>query len=1020
MGKRIVFFLLLSISVLTSTTAIAITINGNVLLEGETTHGGIAVHFNPTTPSGEELTVTTASSGSFTANVASGYYDVYFSMDGFGAMRLQEQNCYSTTTLESVTLPIGFSGEHIRGDVSGTLFAGTYIADSSLVVPERGELTILPGTRIVFEHENSLFLIEGEINAQGTESDSIWFMSQPGYSSWRGFKFDGSSSDSSYFDYVMIQGATENVIRTQGSSAIITHSVFCDNHSTEDGSILYQSSGKVRLIDCHITQNTGRTLFRYGYPNLLLRRCVIANNTTSQSLMSLNSSSETTIQNCLIQENESAENGLTFDGTTINIRNTIFYGNTGKLNFINDAEASVTYSCFYNNVRGDFNDGGACPANLGEIVTTNANNDPCDAFNNIFMDPMVLDEEFYLLPDSPCIDAGDPESPDDPDGSVADIGVYPFNTDTPYAPFPFLLLEPYPGDYVWDSDGALLWQETEDINPTDTPCYDVWFSSSSDFSVAVQVADSIEVTTLNFASIQETFPFSDNTVYYWKVRATDNNTAGRWSSNQGEFTFSPNPISPYDLTGSLDDVTGQVHLSWSNGQYTGDRVELAYDPEAVTISYYWIGNTMAVAMHPERACQLLELKYFTLVQTGGNEFIAEVYPWGDGQPSTNRLYDERVTASNWQWNSYDVSSENLVFAGDFVVGFGSLSQTTCLSTNENYNSGHSWGLEGGSWNSRDKTYLIRAVVRYVDTGELAMIAPSMPQSEPSVTSKKPSHPSTDPVGVANPAVLPVSDELDDFESFNVYRNDELIGETSSLVFNDLLSQPGDYAYRIRAQYSNGESAASNVYNCGYYPNTPSSFSLLSPNDGDTVRVSLVLLAWQRATDDDPDDTPHYDVWLDTLEDMSTAQLVGDSLSATSLAVEEVAPGYTYYWTVRATDTNSGGTWATNTWSFVRPSTGTGVDSREAYIPTEYSLSEAYPNPFNASTKMTIGLPVRSHVRVEVFDVLGRSVALLQDREIAAGMVNLAFDAGEFASGIYFVKAEVPGKMREIKKIVLVR
>ena len=82
---------------------------------------------------------------------------------------------------------------------------------------------------------------------------------------------------------------------------------------------------------------------------------------------------------------------------------------------------------FYNNTGGNFVN--QVPPGLGTITTTNANGDPCDQYYNIFLDPMfvgpLLDQSPYeLTPGSPCIDAGDPSSPLDPDGSIADMGAY--------------------------------------------------------------------------------------------------------------------------------------------------------------------------------------------------------------------------------------------------------------------------------------------------------------------------------------------------------------------------------------------------------------------------------------------------------------------------------------------------------------------------------------------------------------------------------------------------------------------
>ncbi len=70
------------------------------------------------------------------------------------------------------------------------------------------------------------------------------------------------------------------------------------------------------------------------------------------------------------------------------------------------------------------------PPGFGVLDTTNHNADSCDCYYNIFLDPMFVDTattDLHLLAASPCIDAGDPTAPYDPDGTIADQGCYWFN-----------------------------------------------------------------------------------------------------------------------------------------------------------------------------------------------------------------------------------------------------------------------------------------------------------------------------------------------------------------------------------------------------------------------------------------------------------------------------------------------------------------------------------------------------------------------------------------------------------------
>ncbi|RCK73977.1 MAG: 5'-Nucleotidase domain protein [Ignavibacteriae bacterium] len=76
------------------------------------------------------------------------------------------------------------------------------------------------------------------------------------------------------------------------------------------------------------------------------------------------------------------------------------------------------------------------------------------------------------------------------------------------------------------------------------------------------------------------------------------------------------------------------------------------------------------------------------------------------------------------------------------------------------------------------------------------------------------------------------------------------------------------------------------------------------------------------------------------------------------------------------------------------------------IPKEFSLSQNYPNPFNPSTRMTISLPKDAYVKMSIYDILGREVALLVDKQMEAGTHQVEFNVNSqnmLPSGIYFVK-----------------
>jgi hypothetical protein len=91
----------------------------------------------------------------------------------------------------------------------------------------------------------------------------------------------------------------------------------------------------------------------------------------------------------------------------------------------------------------------------------------------------------------------------------------------------------------------------------------------------------------------------------------------------------------------------------------------------------------------------------------------------------------------------------------------------------------------------------------------------------------------------------------------------------------------------------------------------------------------------------------------------------------------------------------------------------------AEIPKEFSLSEAYPNPFNPSTVIRYQLPVNSWVTLKIYNLLGQEVATLVDEVQEAGYKSVDWDAHEFASGIFFYKLSTE-RFIQVKKMILIR
>jgi hypothetical protein len=103
---------------------------------------------------------------------------------------------------------------------------------------------------------------------------------------------------------------------------------------------------------------------------------------------------------------------------------------------------------------------------------------------------------------------------------------------------------------------------------------------------------------------------------------------------------------------------------------------------------------------------------------------------------------------------------------------------------------------------------------------------------------------------------------------------------------------------------------------------------------------------------------------------------------------------------------------------------TGVQEAKSASPAVFALSQNYPNPFNPSTKISYQLPAEGLVRLEVFDVMGRTLATLVNEVKPAGQFTATFDGSNFTSGIYFYRLNVIARngksFSQTNKMILVK
>jgi hypothetical protein len=135
---------------------------------------------------------------------------------------------------------------------------------------------------------------------------------------------------------------------------------------------------------------------------------------------------------------------------------------------------------------------------------------------------------------------------------------------------------------------------------------------------------------------------------------------------------------------------------------------------------------------------------------------------------------------------------------------------------------------------------------------------------------------------------------------------------------------------------------------------------------------------------------------------------------------ELKPGTYYYWRSRALQAGDGlysdGTWS-NTGVFQTAEVTRSGD--EADVPVATKLLQNYPNPFNAGTVIKYQLAGDGDIRLDVYDVLGRHIAVLAEGRRPSGQHEVRFDAGSLPGGVYLYRLRAGDETR-IRRMLLVK
>ena len=151
--------------------------------------------------------------------------------------------------------------------------------------------------------------------------------------------------------------------------------------------------------------------------------------------------------------------------------------------------------------------------------------------------------------------------------------------------------------------------------------------------------------------------------------------------------------------------------------------------------------------------------------------------------------------------------------------------------------------------------------------------------------------------------------------------------------------------------------------------------------------------------------------------VTRAVAIDTTVFDTTFTSSRILDAYTnYHWVVSASNDYGASDWSSEV--AFRTEVATLVE-RDGSMPTEFALSQNYPNPFNPATNLEFRIPVSGFVRLSIYDVLGRELAVLVNGELRPGIYTVRWDASAVPSGVYFYRL-VTSEGSQTRRMTLVK
>ncbi|MFC1481240.1 FlgD immunoglobulin-like domain containing protein [Candidatus Neomarinimicrobiota bacterium] len=635
----------------------------------------------------------------------------------------------------------------------------------------------------------------------------------------------------------------------------------------------------------------------------------------------------------------------------------------------------------------------------------------------------------------------------DGDGGETPSALWSFWTNsTNSAPGQFSLITPESGSEQDTLKPAFNWTAATDVDLFDQVSYRLVLGSNiNDLAVVY------EGPNTSFDALE--IPLEDNSVYYWRVVATD--LAGATTVNTGDYQ--------HFIVNITNDQPGIFAILSPPDQSMVSTLDPTFywresdDPEADVVAYHFYFDTdetfaevdpiVMDSLSYSLPANLDEdqLYYWQVVAVDGNGGETPSALWSfwtnqlNNPPTAFNLLEpgnnlELLTLTpTFSWGAatdtdiYDGVTYSLFLgssSGDLAVAYTGSETTFTVQAEADLiadNTAYIWGVvardQAGATTGNADDYFSFAINAFNEPPvPVHTITPSDSSIEITLIPEFYWMPSIDP------------DPGDIVEYTLLYWTDPdtitavPLGSNEFSLIDSLLDN-STYHWTVVSTDAHDSSTVSDtsVFWTDEYPEPPAPFLALLPANDSQSLSNDVVFTWNIAADPDPLDFATYNLiyatdWADSATYLYIAGIADSTIEANLISNTE------YFWLVEAVD-KDGQLVQSNEGQPMRLVVGTLVINASDLIPTEFALHQNYPNPFNPTTILEFDLPRQVDASLKVYDIMGREVITIVNESMVPGYHRLAWNGRtnngqQVPSGLYIARLVTAEYSKTIKMVLL--